>query len=62
MKPEERIRRALLELPMASNRKVSRIVGCEPKEVGIIRREMKARGEIKPIQVDEDSIDNNDSV
>ncbi len=57
MTKAEQIRRALMELPGASNRRISRIIGCEPKEVSRIRGDMRATGEIPEREVDADKVD-----
>ena len=37
----EMIERHLNAMPKASDRKIAELIGCEPKEVGVVRRNMK---------------------
>ena len=53
----ERVReivgRFLQELPATSDRKVAKIVGCDPKVVSQIRRELLDSGELHRAELDE---------
>ncbi len=57
MTKTEQIHRTLTEMPKASDMKISRILGCESKDVQRIRAEMKAKEEIPEREVDEELID-----
>ena len=46
----EMIKRHLQAMPKASDREVADLLGCEPKEVGVVRREL-TKGKLR-IQTD----------
>ena len=50
----ETVRRFLQELPATSDRKIAKIVGCEPSLVNGIRRQMIASGELRQHDPPED--------
>jgi len=51
----EIVRRFLMELPATSDSRIARIVGCDPKVVSRIRREMLDSGELHRAELDEDN-------
>jgi hypothetical protein len=51
------IERLLLELPAMSDQRIARIRGCKPEVVTKIRQEMRASGQLPPIDVDVDLVD-----
>ena len=50
---KELIRQHLLKYPMSSDRKIGVLLGCDPKEVNLVRRDMLASGEIRRVEVDQ---------
>ena len=40
------IERHLKAVPKASDRKIAELIGCEPKEAGVVRRELPTEGKL----------------
>jgi hypothetical protein len=58
---KELIRQHLLKYSMSSDRKIAELLGCVPKEVNLVRRDMLDSGEIRLIDADRDlAIDEGD--